>query len=712
MNIPLDEVIFFDCITTHPSTGAATDADSTPTFAVYEESTDTDIGIGGNLTKRTSLTGNYRGTFTLSAANGFEVGKWYSIIGSATVNAIAGKAVLKNFRVVAAEATTGVIETNVKNVNNVAATSVTAVNANIGTTQPTNFSGTGATAYVKSDLEQWITVAPLALSSQQVQAIVPDTQKVDVNTIKTQAVTCAAGVTVAAFVGNSTAAIAVTAAGRVDVGLWLGTAPLALSSQQVQAVVPVTQKVDVDTIKTNPVVNGGTITFPTNATLASTTNITAGTIAVVSAVTGLTASDVGAIKTKTDNLPSDPADASDIAALFATVNATLAGIVPVSGTIGATGNDTTHLHLAGLAYADDAINSMLLAIKDVSTGLFYSRWVEDFANTGDLVTVGTLPFTPEASVDLYWILPVRADVTGGSGLDAAGVRAAVGLSSANLDTQLSTIDDFLDTEVAAIKAKTDNLPSDPADASDIASSFTTVNTKLDTIDDFLDTEVAAIKAKTDQLTFTVANSVDATATVSAASIRSAVGLASANLDTQLGTIDDFLDTEVAAIKAKTDLINTATFWLGAFTTNSGSTYASAVAGSVVKEIVDNVAGGGGGATAAQIAAAMFSVDTGLDYAGADANSVVKQIANNAVGSGGAIGPGSVSYTVTVDDGSNPLDGAEVWVSTDSAGLNVVAGTLNTDAMGQVTFLLDAGSYYLWVSHSGYDATNPTAVTVP
>lgn len=33
-------------------------------------------------------------------------------------------------------------------------------------------------------------------------------------------------------------------------------------------------RVNVDTIKTNPVVNGGTITYPTNATLASTTNIT------------------------------------------------------------------------------------------------------------------------------------------------------------------------------------------------------------------------------------------------------------------------------------------------------------------------------------------------------------------------------------------------------------------------------------------------------
>lgn len=46
-----------------------------------------------------------------------------------------------------------------------------------------------------------------------------------------------------------------------------------------------TQQVDVNTIKTNPVVNGGTVTFPTNATLASTTNITAGTITTTTNVT-------------------------------------------------------------------------------------------------------------------------------------------------------------------------------------------------------------------------------------------------------------------------------------------------------------------------------------------------------------------------------------------------------------------------------------------
>lgn len=48
-----------------------------------------------------------------------------------------------------------------------------------------------------------------------------------------------------------------------------------------------TQKVDVETIKTNPVVNAGTVTFPSNATLASTTNITAGTLTTVTNLTNL-----------------------------------------------------------------------------------------------------------------------------------------------------------------------------------------------------------------------------------------------------------------------------------------------------------------------------------------------------------------------------------------------------------------------------------------
>jgi len=77
---------------------------------------------------------------------------------------------------------------------------------------------------------------------------------------------------------------------------------------------------------------------------------------------------------------------------------------------------------------------------------------------------------------------------------------------------------------------------------------------------------------------------------------------------------------------------------------------------------------------------------------------------------GAAGAGAIAHTITVDDGVNPLDGAEVWISTDEAGANVVAGTLSTDALGQVTFMLDAGSYWMHVQLAGYNFT-ATAFTV-
>lgn len=76
----------------------------------------------------------------------------------------------------------------------------------------------------------------------------------------------------------------------------------------------------------------------------------------------------------------------------------------------------------------------------------------------------------------------------------------------------------------------------------------------------------------------------------------------------------------------------------------------------------------------------------------------------------SLGSGAVSWTVTVNDGANPLDGVEVWVTTDLAGANIVAsGT--TDALGVVTFLLDAGSYYFFKQLAGFNFTNPELTVV-
>ncbi len=78
--------------------------------------------------------------------------------------------------------------------------------------------------------------------------------------------------------------------------------------------------------------------------------------------------------------------------------------------------------------------------------------------------------------------------------------------------------------------------------------------------------------------------------------------------------------------------------------------------------------------------------------------------------GGSTGSGSISWPITIDDGLSPLDGVDVWVSTDSAGTNVVARGY-TDTLGTVTFLLDAGAYYLWKQLSGYTFINPEGITV-
>jgi hypothetical protein len=99
-------------------------------------------------------------------------------------------------------------------------------------------------------------------------------------------------------------------------------------------------------------------------------------------------------------------------------------------------------------------------------------------------------------------------------LDAVDYQDATAFGLSRIDqtigsratqTSVDTLAGYVDIEVAAIKAKTDNLPSDPADASDIATSFGTVNSTLSTIASYVDTEVAAIKAKTDLIAAFPAN---------------------------------------------------------------------------------------------------------------------------------------------------------------------------------------------------------------
>ena len=85
----------------------------------------------------------------------------------------------------AVSTTTAQLGVNVASINSVAATSVTTISANQGTTQPVNFSGTGSTAYVKSDTEQLNAQAVTAAAGVTFPASVASPTNITAGTITT-----------------------------------------------------------------------------------------------------------------------------------------------------------------------------------------------------------------------------------------------------------------------------------------------------------------------------------------------------------------------------------------------------------------------------------------------------------------------------------------------------------------------------------------------
>ena len=109
--LTIDFALTFYANTHDPSTGAATDADSAPTYRVYEDETGTAILNGSMaLLDSSNTAGFYSEQITLSAANGFEVGKCYAIYVSATVDSVVAT-MNHSFRIGAALLTTSGIAT-------------------------------------------------------------------------------------------------------------------------------------------------------------------------------------------------------------------------------------------------------------------------------------------------------------------------------------------------------------------------------------------------------------------------------------------------------------------------------------------------------------------------------------------------------------------------------------------------------------------------
>lgn len=124
----IDDLLTFPANTHTAATGAATDADSVPSYRVYEDETTTPILTGSMaLLDGSNTVGLYSEQITLSAANGFEVGKCYTIYISATVATVVGT-MAHTFQVEAAPATATALATVDGNVDTLVA-SITTVDA-------------------------------------------------------------------------------------------------------------------------------------------------------------------------------------------------------------------------------------------------------------------------------------------------------------------------------------------------------------------------------------------------------------------------------------------------------------------------------------------------------------------------------------------------------------------------------------------------------
>lgn len=75
-----------------------------------------------------------------------------------------------------------------------------------------------------------------------------------------------------------------------------------------------------------------------------------------------------------------------------------------------------------------------------------------------------------------------------------------------------------------------------------------------------------------------------------------------------------------------------------------------------------------------------------------------------------------TYTLTSDATGLPIEGAEIWFSTDVAGVNIVWKG-NTDTFGVARDVnnalptLDAGTYYVWALHPEFTFENPDTEVV-
>jgi len=96
-------------MTHDPDDGTLIDADAVPSYLVYEDDSDVELAISGNMAKHDTKTGFYLKKIACTTANGFEINKTYTIHITADVAGDTG-GITFAFRVASAAVGSGPVE--------------------------------------------------------------------------------------------------------------------------------------------------------------------------------------------------------------------------------------------------------------------------------------------------------------------------------------------------------------------------------------------------------------------------------------------------------------------------------------------------------------------------------------------------------------------------------------------------------------------------
>ena len=513
-------------------------------------STSNTVGTVTNLTNLPSIPNNWLTAAGIAADAGAEIADavWDEAISGHTT---AGSFGAKNQKVVPSE-TIGDYKADVSSLATSAALATVGSNVTSIKTKTDNLPASPAAVG-----------SAMTLSDNAITAAVIATDAIDADAIKADAVseiqsglaTASALATVAGYVDDLEGRLTATRAGYLD--------KLNVSGTLAHSDAAATYKADVSGIPA-AVWGHATRTLSSFGTLVS--DIWSAATRTLSAfaftVTGAKDASIDAIKAKTDTIPASPAAVGSPMTLTVGERTAIANEVEsqiiddtdaekvlkaITDKIASVNPSLDDLTLAGIASAVRTELTTELARIDaaISTRLATAGYTAP-ANA-DISTIKSktdnLPASPAASGEYTSALSaIQADLDNPNQYkaDVSGLALEATLTAIKGAGWTTETLAALHVLIDAIKAKTDNLPASPA----------ATGAAMTLADD------AITASKFDESTAFPVKLADTGATQIAR-----VGADSDTLETlsdQLDAIDDYIDTEVAAIKAKTDLITTGT----------------------------------------------------------------------------------------------------------------------------------------------------------